>query len=262
MDNAGLPKPMKITATIITLNEAENIAAAIESLTFADEIVVVDSASTDSTVEIARRYTDKVITQPFLGYARQKNFAAAQATYDWVFNLDADERVTPELAHEIAKLKQQAGNAAAAFAVPRKVLYLGRWIRHSGWYPDYKVRLYDRQRASWQGDYVHESVQTEGQVERLCGDLLHYTVRDAAEHHGRLNRYTTLAAQEAFDKGKRASFASLAVAPPATFLKTYLFKRGFLDGIPGLAIACFAAHYVFLKHLKLWEMSRDEEARG
>ena len=250
---------MKISATVITLNEESNLAAALDSLSFADEIVVVDSESSDRTVEIARRYTGKVISQKFLGYAQQKNFAAEQASFDWVFNLDADERVTPELAREIETLKGSEPGDAAAFEMPRKVQYLGRWIRHSGWYPDYKVRLYDRTKASWQGDYVHESVSTRGRIERLPGDILHHTVRDASDHHRRLDRYTTLAAEEVFARGKRASFVNLAFSPPATFIKTYFMKRGFLDGIPGLAIAYFAAHYVFLKYLKLWEKNRGGE---
>jgi (heptosyl)LPS beta-1,4-glucosyltransferase len=245
---------MKISATIITLNEEENIAEALETLAWADEIIVVDSESTDRTVEIALRFTNKVITQKWLGYAAQKNFATEQTTNDWVFNLDADERITPELQRQIETLKQSDHIDAAAFEMPRKVFYLGKWIKHSGWYPDYKIRLYNRTKGRWQGDYVHESVKVDGAVERLNGDILHYTVRNASEHHLRLDRYTTLAAQEAFEKGKRPSFVAMAFAPFATFIKSYLFKRGFLDGYQGFAIACFAAQYVFLKNIKLWEL--------
>jgi glycosyltransferase involved in cell wall biosynthesis len=245
---------MKISATIITLNEEENIQAAIQSITFADEIIVVDSESTDRTVEIARQFTDKVIIQKFLGYAAQKNFAAELASHDWIFNLDADERITPEIAEEIERLKTDNAIEEAAFELPRKVYYIGKWIKHSGWYPDYKIRLYNRQQAGWQGDYVHESVKTTGRIGRLTGDLLHYTVRDASEHHLRIDRYTTLAAKEAFDKGQRASYLSIAFSPIVTFIKTFLFKLGFLDGYQGLAIAYFAAHYVFLKQLKLKEL--------
>lgn len=249
---------MKISATIITLNEEENLADALRSLAWADEIVVVDSESTDHTVEIARQFTDKVITQKWLGYAAQKNFATEQATNDWVLNLDADERLSPELQKEIEALKKAENIDAAAFEMPRKVFYLGRWIKHSGWYPDFKIRLYNRTKGRWQGDFVHESVKVEGQVTRLCGDILHYTVRNASEHHLRLDRYTTLAAQEAFEKNRRSSFFTLALAPFATFVKSYLFKGGFLDGIQGLAIAFFAAHYVFLKNLKLWELQNEK----
>ncbi len=254
--NDGSLFPMKISATIITLNEEENIAEAISTLTFADEIVVVDSESTDRTVEIACQLGARVMVQKWLGYAAQKNFAAEQAAHDWVFNLDADERVTPELAKEIAELKQQQNPDIAAFQMPRRVFYLGKWIQHSGWYPDYKIRLYNRTQAEWQGDYVHESVKTKGKVARLTGDLLHYTIRHASEHHLRMDRYTTLAAAEAHAQGKRASLLAMLVAPLAAFLKSYIFKRGFLDGVQGLAIACFAAHYVFLKNLKLWEKQR------
>jgi glycosyltransferase involved in cell wall biosynthesis len=245
---------MKISATIITLNEEENIAAALESLAWADEIIVVDSESTDRTVEIALRYTDRVITQKWLGYAAQKNFASELASHDWVFNLDADERLTPELQSQILSLKTASQTTAAAFEMPRKVYYLGRWIRYSGWYPDYKIRLYDRTRGQWQGKYVHESVKVEGQVGRLTGDLLHYTVGSASEHHQRLDRYTTLAAREAYENGRRASLGGMLLTPVLTFLKSYFLKRGFLDGIQGLAIAWFAGHYVFLKNLKLWEL--------
>jgi glycosyltransferase involved in cell wall biosynthesis len=250
---------MKISATIITLNEEENIAEAIRSLTFADEIVVVDSESTDLTVDIAHNLGARVLVQKWLGYAAQKNFAAQQASHEWIFNLDADERISPELAHEIEGLKQQQALDITAFEMPRRVFYLGKWIKHSGWYPDYKIRLYNRTQAQWQGDYVHESVKTTGKVARLRSNLLHYTVRNASEHHQRIDRYTTLAAEEAFAKDKSTSWFSILLSPFATFIKTYLFKLGFLDGIQGVAIAYFAAHYVFLKNLKLWE-KRSREA--
>ncbi len=245
---------MKISATIITLNEEENIAEALGSLAWADEIIVVDSESTDRTVEIALEYTNNVVTQKWLGYAAQKNFATEQATYDWVFNLDADERVTPDLAQEIQALKQLEKLDAAAFEMPRKVFYLDRWIKYSGWYPDYKIRLYNRTQGRWHGDFVHESVKVNGRVKRLSSDILHYTVHNVSEHHLRLDQYTTLAAKEAFEKHRRASFISIAFSPFATFIKSYVFKLGFLDGIPGLAIAYFAAQYAFLKNIKLWEL--------
>jgi len=133
---------------------------------------------------------------------------------------------------------------------------MGRWIKHSGWYPDYKLRLYNRKAGSWKGDFVHESVSVQGEVRRLEGDLLHYTVRSASEHHQRMDRYTTLAAEEMRQRGKRASASALMIAPAASFIRSYLLRLGFLDGIPGLAIAYFAAHYSFLKYAKLWERER------
>ena len=247
---------MKISATVITFNEEQDIAEALESLAWADEIIVVDSESTDRTVEIARRYTDRVIVRPWPGYAAQKTFAAEQAANDWIFNLDADERVCPELAAQLLKLKNEGDPSAAGFKMPRRTNYLGRWIKHSGWYPDYKLRLYDRRRARWRGEFVHESVQTDGRVDRLSGDILHYTVRRVSEHHLRLDRYTTLAAREMRSKGKSATLASLLFSPALAFIKSYFLKLGILDGVPGLTIARFAAHYVFLRNLKTWEKAR------
>jgi glycosyltransferase involved in cell wall biosynthesis len=245
---------MKITATVITHNEEHNIAAALESLSWVDEIIVVDAESTDRTVEVAREFTDRVFVRPWPGYSAQKNFAAEHASNDWIFSLDADERVSPELTARILELKGSADPEPAGFEMPRRTFYLGRWIKHSGWSPDYKIRLYDRRRARWRGDFVHESLDLEGRVNRLDGNLIHYTVRDASEHHLRMDRYTALAADELYERGKRASLGSLFVSPLIVFLRSYLFRFGFLDGIPGLAIARFAAHYEFLKNLKLWEM--------
>jgi glycosyltransferase involved in cell wall biosynthesis len=249
------PPRMKISAIVITLNEEQNIADALRSLGWADEIIVVDSESTDRTVEIARKFTERIIVRAWPGYSAQKNFAAEQARFDWIFSLDADERVSDELARAIEQLKQTDEPTAAGFEMPRLAHYLGRWIKHSGWYPDHKLRLYDRRRGRWRGDYVHEGIDLDGKVERLKGDLLHYTVRDASDHHLRIDRYTTLAARQSHAQGKRASVGAIMVAPLATFIRSYVFKLGFLDGLQGLAIARFAAHYAFLKNLKLWEMS-------
>lgn len=247
---------MKITATVITLNEEHNIADALDSLSWADEIIVVDSESSDRTVEIARGFTDRVFVRPWPGYSAQKNFAAEQAANDWIFSLDADERVSKELAREIQHLKDKGEPREAGFEMSRRTFYLGRWIRHSGWSPDFKRRLYDRKRARWRGDYVHETLEVDGPIERISGDILHYTVRDASEHHLRMDRYTTLGAEQAYSQGKRASMLSLLVSPALVFLRSYLLKLGFLDGIPGLAIARFAAHYEFLKNLKMLEMGK------
>lgn len=251
---------MKITATVITFNEEHNIAVALDSLSWADEIIVVDSESTDLTVEIARQFTDRIFVRPWPGYSAQKNFASDQAANDWIFSLDADERVSPELADQIKQLKLATSPVAATFEMPRLTSYLGRWIKHSGWHPDYKLRLYDRSRAQWRGDYVHETLEVNGKIERIKGNILHYTVRDASEHHLRMDRYTTLAARQLSSQGKHVSLASLLLSPAAVFLRSYIFKLGFLDGIPGLAIARFAAHYEFLKNLKLWEMRMKRDA--
>ncbi|HLG13741.1 MAG TPA: glycosyltransferase family 2 protein [Blastocatellia bacterium] len=247
---------MKITATVITYNEEHNIAAALESLSWADEIIVVDSESTDRTIEIARRFTDRIFVRAWPGYSIQKNFAAAQASNDWIFNLDADERVSPELAKEIVEMKDGPEPAPTGFRIPRRTFYLGRWIRHSGWYPDRKLRLYRKDAGRFTGAFVHESVEVKGEVKNLSGELLHYTVRNSSEHHERLDRYTTLAADELRGQGKKGSLIATLLSPVATFIRSYILKLGFLDGVPGLAIAYFAAHYAFLKNLKLWEATR------
>ena len=248
---------MKISAIVITFNEEENIGDALRSLKWADEIIVVDSESTDRTVEIARRFTDKVIIRSWPGYSAQKNFAHTQAAHDWIFSLDADERVSDELAGEIETLKHKTEPEVAGYEMPRLTNYMGRWIKHSGWYPDYKLRLYDRRNAEWVGDYVHESVKVDGATKKLRGDILHYTVSSASDHHRRIDRYTTLAASQAHSEGKRASFASLIFSPAATFIRSYILKLGFMDGVEGFAIARFAAYYAFLKNLKLWERQKE-----
>ena len=221
-----------VTATIITFNEAANIQAALESLSWADEIIVVDSESTDDTVAIARRFTDRVIVRPWPGYIAQKNFAAEQARHDWIFSLDADERVTPELAGEI-KSRIAGSSNTAGYRVPRVTFHLGRWMRSTDWYPDYQLRLYDRRRARWAGRYVHESVKADGPVQDLRGELQHFAYRDLAHHFQTMDRYTTLAARQMFEDGRRAGLLDLMVHPPAAFLRNYVLRGGFKDGVPG-----------------------------
>lgn len=249
---------MRITATVITLNEERHIAGALASLSWADEIVVVDSGSGDRTVEIARGFTERVVVNPWPGYAAQKNFAAAQASNDWIFSLDADERVTPDLAASIARAREETSHLDG-YRVARRAWYVDRWVRHSGWYPDWQVRLYDRTRARFEGDFVHESVRLAGRPGTLEGDLLHYTVDSLSDHHRRIDRYTTLAAEALAARGKRPSLALAVAQPIATFLKTYLVRQGFRDGGAGVAIAGFAAYYVFLRQMKLWELARERE---
>lgn len=242
----------KLSVTVITRDEAANIAAALESVAWADEIVVVDAESRDDTVAIARRYTDRVVVRPWPGYVDQKNFAAAQASNDWIFSLDADERVTPALADEIRAILAHDG-AAAGFRVPRVTFHLGRWIRTTDWYPDRQLRLYDRRRARWTGRLVHESVSADGPVEDLRGELQHYAYRDLSHHLQTMDRYTTLAARQMREDGRRATLTDLLVHPPAAFLRNYLLRGGIRDGVPGLVISLLNATYVALKFAKLWE---------
>ncbi len=245
---------MKISATIITFNEERNIARAIESLRCCDEVVVVDSGSVDRTVEIAEKFGARVVEYPWKGYAAQKNFATAEAGNDWVLSIDADESLSEALEGEIWQLKKR-GPDYDAYTMPRLAQYLGRWILHSGWYPDRKVRLFDRRRARWVGDFVHESVQVDGTLGHLKSNLLHFTCNSLSEHLKSMDGYTTLAAQQLVSQGRRVGWDKLLLDPPWTFLKTYLFRRGFLDGPEGLAIAYMAALYNFLKYAKARYMS-------
>ena len=240
---------MKISATIITLNEELNVARAIESLRCCDEIVVVDSNSTDRTCEIAANLGARVIDNPFPGYAKQKNFASEQATHDWILSIDADEALSEALEAEIWQIKKH-GPQFDGYTFPRLAQYLGRWILHSGWHPDRKVRLFNRTKAEWVGDYVHESVKVCGRVGHLEGNLLHFTCDSLSQHLRTLDSYTTLAAQQMIDQKRRIGWTELLLDPPWTFFRTYFLQRGFLDGAEGLAIAYMAAYYNFLKYAK------------
>ena len=245
-----------VTAIVITRNEAANIEAALASLAFADEIIVVDSESTDDTVAIARRLTEQVIVRPWPGYSAQKNFAAGKAAHDWIFSLDADERVSAPLADEIRAWAQHDVDPAgvAGYRIPRVTYHLGRWLRSTDWYPDYQLRLYDRRRARWAGRLVHESVTADGPVERMTGEILHYAYRDLSHHLLTMDRYTTLAARQMFEEGRRAGWWDLALHPPAAFLRNYLLRGGFRDGVPGLIVSAMNARYVGVKLAKLWEL--------
>ena len=246
---------MKITATLITLNEEENLSRALSSLGCCDEIVVVDSGSNDRTVEIARAHGAQVVERPFSGYADQKNFAAEVANHDWILSLDADEALSDGLAAEVRELKR-TGPRADAYQAPRLAQYMGKWIRYSGWYPDPKVRLYHRKKARWAGEYVHEAVEVSGRAGTLKGDLLHFTCRSFSQHLATIDRYTTLAAKEMIARGQRVHLGNLVVSPLWTFFRTYIIKRGFLDGMEGWIIAQMAAFYVFSKFLKARMMRR------
>jgi glycosyltransferase involved in cell wall biosynthesis len=245
---------MKISASIIVRNEETNIAEVCQTVAWADEIIIVDSDSTDRTVEIARRYTDKVFNREFRGYKDKHEFADAQTTGDWIFWIDADERVTPELREAIEKLRQRdPATLPDGFRIARSTQYLGRWIKHSGWYPDYQMRLYRKSASYWDGVSPHETARVDGRIETLPGEFLHYTKRNLSEHHRVLDEYTTLAAEYHSRKNRRVRAIDLFVLPVAAFIGAYVFKQGFRDGVPGLIIAMFTAYSVFLKFAKVWE---------
>ena len=246
---------MPVTVTIITLNESRHIAAAIDSAAWADEILVVDSGSTDDTVAIATAKGVRVMSRTWPGYVDQKNYAASVASHDWIFSLDADERVTPALADEVRQVVA-SDPVERAFRVPRVTFHLGRWVRTTDFYPDYQTRLYDRRAARWQGKYVHESVVADGPSGQLKNELQHYSYRDLADHLDRINKYSTLAAQQMYEGGRRAGVVDLLLHPPAAFLRNYVLRGGFSDGTAGLALSLVNAYSVFLKFAKLWELQQ------
>lgn len=243
---------IRLSATIITFDEEDRIAETIASLGFCDEVVVVDSGSGDGTVEIAGAAGARVLERPWAGYSDQKNFAASRAAHDWILSIDADERPGIDLANEIRRWRRRGDtSSAAAYSMPRRVSYLGRWIRHSGWYPDRKVRLYDRTRASWKGDYVHETLSVDGPVGRLKGDLYHFPYRSLEEQRRAIDRYTALAAAELRDRGRRFNPFRALLGPPLHFLKAFVLRAGFLDGLSGLRIAWMGARYVWIRELRI-----------
>src|SRR3989442_322434 len=247
-DNGPETMP-SISASIIAHNEAKQIARAIRSLSCADEVIVVDSGSSDETVEVAKSCGARVVAHAWPGFAAQKNFASAQARHDWILSLDADEELDEAARQSVLQWKATTP-AAAGYQFARRAQYLGRWILHSGWYPDYKVRLFDRRKGRWEGDYVHESAVVDGPVETLPGEILHYTCDSLDDHKKRVEFYTELAAREMLDRRETAGFVRRAFTPPWIFVNTYFFRLGILDGRQGFLISWMAARYVRRKDAK------------
>jgi glycosyltransferase involved in cell wall biosynthesis len=245
-----------ISATIITHNEARNIERAIRSLSCADEVVIVDAESTDGTRAVAQNLGARVLVHPWAGFAAQKNLASDQARYDWILSLDADEELNADAQQAISDWKSSTPTAAG-YRFARRARYLGRWILHSGWYPDYKVRLFNRRRGRWKGDYVHESVEVSGPVETLPGEILHYTCDSLDEHRQRIEVYAHLAATELFHKGAAPNLISRTFAPAWVFTNSYLVRLGILDGYRGFLIAWMAARAVRRKYAKWAKMVND-----
>ena len=243
----------RLSACLITLNEEQNLSRALASLRgIADEIVVVDSGSTDRTEGIARVHGAVFVTRAFRGYADQRNFAASCAKNEWVFVLAPDEVVSSELQTAILSWKKRTAKADV-YEMARRTWYLGKWIHHSGWYPDWQRRLYRRDEAKFAG-LIHEAVRVKGKPGRLAGDLLHYTVRNFEEHEAKVERYSTLAAQQLLEEGKRRWRPALWLATPWSFFQNFILRAGFLDGYRGVLIARMAARTVRLKYAKLGKL--------
>ncbi len=243
----------KISVTIITKNEKDKIRDCLESVKWADEIVVVDSFSTDNTVSICREYTDKVYQREWPGHIEQKNRAIDLTSNQWVLSLDADERITKELADEICALKMEGLEKYSAYSIPRQVFYMGKPIRHCGWYPARKLRLFDKKKSRWGGENPHDRIYCSGSVGKLRGDMLHYSFDSIASHIVTINSFTSIAALERKKKGIKGSIPKLILRAPGNFLKMYFLKMGFLDGLPGFIICVLSTMHVFVKYAKLIE---------
>ena len=253
-----------VSAIIVCFNEEKNIDACLRALSWCDEIIVVDSFSTDRTVEICRRHTDRVIQKAWAGYRDQKAFAHSQATKDWVLLIDADERVTPELRQEIGQALLSDRDEYCGYALPRLTFYLRRWWWRGGWYPDYTIRLFRRDRATWAGTDPHEKVVVEGKVRRLRNPLHHFTYRNIEDHVQRINRFTSVSSQELRNANGQWRLADALFRPAGRFVRSYFLQRGFMEGFAGFYIAVTAAMYVFLKYAKLWELEleRSDDVDG
>ena len=250
---------MKLSVVIITLNEEDRIEDALKSCTgIADEIVVIDGYSTDKTVGIAEKYGAKVYMNPFVDFGSQKNFALDKAENQWVLNLDSDERVSETLEKELRQLIEKPDNEidADGFLIKRKTFYLGRWIKHSGWYPDRKLRLFRKDKSRWQGR-IHEGLILEGKTKKIEGDILHFTYRNITDHITRLNRYSHMQAEDIARKKKKLLHLRALLLPPVTFIRFYLWKLGILDGLPGLVIALVSSWATAMKYLKAIEIRRE-----
>jgi glycosyltransferase involved in cell wall biosynthesis len=245
-----------VSAYVLTFNNRRTIERCLKSLDWVEELVVVDSLSTDGTYEICQRYTEKAYQRPWTGHRDQYQYAADLTTKEWTLFVDADEEIPPELAREIRERVQGGAEGVDAFFVYRRTYYLGRWIRYGGWYPDGEIRLYRRTKGKWEGA-LHAKIVVNGRVESLKNQYLHYTYRNISDQIQTIDKYSRIAAEDMVREGKRFSFFKLFFRPPFRFFKEYLLKSGFRDGFPGLVIIVSTMFYVFIKYAKLWELTRS-----
>lgn len=252
-------KKKPLSVAIICQDEQDRIRDCLESVGFAQEIVVVDSGSKDRTVEIAGEYTDRVIFREWTGWRDQMEYSSNQCANEWVLRLDADEIVSEEMARQIKELLSRDEIIENGFSFPRLTSYQGRWIRHCGWYPDRVLRLYRKSKAVFGGDDPHVTIEVDGPVGELSADLLHYTYRDLRHHAERMVRYGVENAEARHERGVRFRISDLLLRPPYAFLKAYVLKRGFQDGMPGFLIGAMMGYYTFLKYARLWEIQRENK---
>jgi glycosyltransferase involved in cell wall biosynthesis len=243
-----------VSVAIVTKDEEKNIRDALQSIRNVAEIVIVDAFSVDRTLDICREYTEKIYQAEWKGYAKQKQMAIEHAKGPWVFILDSDERFTESLREEITHMVKNDG-VYSGFYVPRKNFFLGKWIRHGGWWPDYTLRFFLKDKAFMENRKVHENVIVKGKVGHLKNPLEHYTYRNISDYIKKMENYSTLSAEELKEKGVRPGIIKMVLHPLFTFLKMFFLRRGFMDGVHGLILAILYGYYTFIKYLKLWETS-------
>ncbi|MCB0323995.1 MAG: glycosyltransferase family 2 protein [Bdellovibrionales bacterium] len=256
-----------VSAFIICFNEEQDIEECLKSVQFCDEVVVIDSFSTDRTVEICERYHARVIQRPWPGYREQKAFGLAATTHEWVLNLDADERVSPELRENLLALlrrdweERRAGvptTLADGYEVNRTVWYLGRWWRRGGWYPEFRMRFFRKSKVTWGGTDPHEKPIVDGTQDRIGGEIYHFTYKSFSDQVERLHRFSSIAAEEEFKKGGRSGWRRLLLNPLLRSFKFFVLKGGFQEGKAGLVVALAEGYYTFMKYAKLWELEHKE----
>ncbi len=250
-----------LSVVIITRDEERNIGRCLESVSWADDIVLIDSQSTDRTLEIAQKHGARIFSPVWKGYGVAKQEGVAQARSDWILSLDADEAVTPELAEEIKSVLSDP-NPASGYFLPRRTQFLGRWIKHCGWYPDHILRLFDRTKGGFTESVVHEKVLVDGSTGYLKHDLLHFSYPSLEDYFRKYNNYTTLGAEEAFRKGVRAGWFDIVIKPYVAFLKHYIVRQGFRDGLEGFLVSILSSSAVMVKYAKLREIQRMKRKTG
>ena len=248
----------RLSVVIITKNEEKNIRRCLESVKWADEIIIVDSQSEDRTLEIAQEFNAKIYSPEWRGYGPAKQDGVKHASYDWILSVDADEEVTSDLTQEIQSVLS-SDNTKAGYYMPRKTNFLGKWINHSNWYPDYVLRLFNKQHGGFNDNVVHEAVEINGEIAYLKNDLLHYSYPHLDEYFRKFNIYTLMGAEELLKRGKKAGFFEICVKPTAAFIKHYFIKKGFLDGLEGFLISFLSAVAVMVKYAKLRELIRKQK---
>jgi glycosyltransferase involved in cell wall biosynthesis len=242
-----------ISAFIVCKNEENSIRRALESVSWCDEIVIVDSGSTDNTLEICREFTQKIIFREWSGYSEQKFFALKLCTSDWILNLDADEEVSIKLRNSIHDMLEKHQTEIDGYNINRVVFYLNRWWRNGGWYPEYRLRVCRRSKTSWGGSNIHEKAIVKGKTEKLIGELHHFTYEDIAEHIRVVNRYSSLLTEETSLRKGDYLLPRMIIHPITRFIKHFILKHGYRDGIAGLIVATTESFYVFMKYAKVWE---------